>query len=240
MIAALAAVQEGGQEDPNNYSPLDADDIDFNIDFEREEVAGIHVVVEAIQEESEGESSGDSSLYHLPDHYYCPSDDDAYSTSRSDDDESSTSSSMPGLQARAAEYSSSEDDDSVVSIGNNEDADSISFQGSVISSCNNDDAITEPTHSLMGFTQDVFDYNTTVPSLLPTSIHVIPPVSCVLIPNDLDDVNSSVVAPIIERIDPAGRVPIRIQQNTFRHVDDIVCHKPSLLIIGGEVTHNWA
>jgi hypothetical protein len=44
MIAALAAVQEGGQEDPNNYSPLDVNDIDFNIDFEREEVAGIHVM----------------------------------------------------------------------------------------------------------------------------------------------------------------------------------------------------
>jgi hypothetical protein len=146
----------------------------------------------------------------------------------------------PGLQARAAEYSSSEDDDSVVSVDNNEDDDSISFQGSVINSCDNDDAITGPMHSPMGFAQDAFDYNTTVPPPLPTSIHAVPPVSCVLILNDLDDVNSSVAAPIIERIDPAGRVPIRIQQDTFRHADDIVCHKPSLLTIGGEIAHNRA
>jgi hypothetical protein len=143
-------------------------------------------------------------------------------------------------QARAAEYSSSEDDDSVVSVDNNEDDDSISFQGSVMSTCNNDDAITAPKQSPTGFTQDAFEYNTMVPSPLPTSIHVVPPVSCVLVPNDPDDISSSVAAPISERIDPAGRVPIRIQQDTFRHVDDIVYHKPSLMTIGGEAAHNWA
>jgi hypothetical protein len=99
MIAALAAVQDGGQEDPNSYSPLDVNDIDFDIDFEREEVAGIHVV-ETAQEESEDESSSDSSSYHLSDHYYCPSDDNTYATTTSSDDgESSTGSSMPGLRA---------------------------------------------------------------------------------------------------------------------------------------------
>jgi hypothetical protein len=127
MMAALATVQDGGQEDPNQYSPLDIDDIDFDINFEREEVAGIHVAVD-VQEDSAEESSSNSSLYHLSDHYYCPYDDTVYSTSSSDDDESSTSSSMPGLSARAAEYSSSEDDDSHVSIDNDEDDDSISLQ----------------------------------------------------------------------------------------------------------------
>jgi hypothetical protein len=97
MIAALAAVQDGGQEDHNYYTPLDFDDIDFDIDFETEEVAGIHFAVE-VQEESEDESSSESSSYHLSDHYYCPSDVGVYSTS-SDDDESSNGSSMPGLRA---------------------------------------------------------------------------------------------------------------------------------------------
>ena len=31
MIAALAAVQDGGQEDQNYYTPLDIDNIDFDI-----------------------------------------------------------------------------------------------------------------------------------------------------------------------------------------------------------------
>jgi hypothetical protein len=95
MFAALAAVQAGGEEDPNYYLPLEADDIDFDT----EEVAGIHMVVDD-NNESEGLSTSSSS-YHLSDHYYCPSDDDEYSTS--DDDESSVYSDMPGLQLRLAE-----------------------------------------------------------------------------------------------------------------------------------------
>jgi hypothetical protein len=130
MIAALAAVQDDGQEDLNYYAPLDTNDIDFEIDFGHEEVAGIHVVVE-VQEDSEAESSSESSSYHLSDHYYCPSDDNLYVTSSSDDDKSSNGSSMPGLNARAAEYSSSDDEDSQLSVDNNEDDDSISLQGGV-------------------------------------------------------------------------------------------------------------
>jgi hypothetical protein len=60
MIAALAAVQEGGQEDHTCYTPLDVDDIDFGINFGTEEVAGIHVAVE-VQEELEDGSSSESS-----------------------------------------------------------------------------------------------------------------------------------------------------------------------------------
>jgi hypothetical protein len=44
----------------------------------------------------------------------------------------------------------------------------------------------------MGFKQDAFSYDVTIPP--PLSI---PPVSCITIPNDQDDVNSSVAAPII-------------------------------------------
>jgi hypothetical protein len=80
MIAALAAVQAGGEEDPNYYGPLGADDIDFDT----EQVVGIHVVVEA-NEESEGDTSSGSSSYHLLDHYYCPSNNNEYSTSSDDE-----------------------------------------------------------------------------------------------------------------------------------------------------------
>jgi hypothetical protein len=51
---------------------------------------------------------------------------------------------------------------------------------------------------------DAFDRYTTVPSPSPTPINTIPPVSCIVILNDQDDVNSSVAAPVVERIDPAG------------------------------------
>jgi hypothetical protein len=68
---------------------------------------------------------------------------------------------------------------------------------------------------------------------------VIPPVSCVIIPNDQNDVNSLVAAPINERMDPAGRVPVRIQQDYTRHVDDVIHHKPSLINIAREEIINW-
>jgi hypothetical protein len=248
MIAALAAVQDGGQEDHNYYTPLDTDDIDFDIDFETEEVAGIHVAVE-IQEESEDESSSESSSYHLSDHYYCPSDDNVYSTS-SDDGESSNGSSMPGLRARAAGFSSSDDEDSKVSSKNDDDNDdNDSIQGSMMDK--NDEVIPSHNafrvaldgrverHALMGFRQDAFSYDVNIPPPLTAPSTVIPPVSCIIIPNDQGDVNSSVAAPIIERVDPAGRVPIRVQRDSFRHVDDIIHDKPTLLNIAGETVHNW-
>jgi hypothetical protein len=69
---------------------------------------------------------------------------------------------------------------------------------------------------------------------------MIPPVSCVTVPNDPNDVNSSVAVPIQQRINPAGKVPIRIQQSTFGHVDDVIHHKPELVSISGRTTTNWA
>jgi hypothetical protein len=193
------------------------------------------------QEESEDESSSESSSYHLSDHYYCPSDDNECSTS-SDDDESSIGSSMPGLQARAAEFSSSDDEDSQASNNyDDDDNDNDSLQGTVLDS--NDDVIPPSTsiratldgrverHAHMGHKQDAFSYDVTIPPPLTPSSTTIPPVSCI--------VNSSVAAPIIERVDPAGRAPIRVQQDSFRHVDDIIHHKPTLLNIAGETVHNW-
>jgi hypothetical protein len=56
MNAALAAVQDGGEEDPNYYSPLEIDDIDF--DFEQ--VAGIHLLSEEDGNSVEGLSSNSS------------------------------------------------------------------------------------------------------------------------------------------------------------------------------------
>jgi hypothetical protein len=227
MIAALAAVQDGGHKDPNNYSPLEVDDIDFDIDFDREEVAGIHVAVEV---ESECKSDSESSSYHLSDHYYCPSNDNGYSTS-SDEDESSIDSNMPGLQQREAEFSSSsEDEDTIASDdnNNNDDHGDASIQGSISGDCTN------------GIALDAFDRHNTVTLSTLTSTHTIPPVSCVVIPNDGNEVNSSTAAPIIARVNPAGQLPIRVQQDCFAHVNDVICHKPSLLNIDGEPIDNWA
>jgi hypothetical protein len=251
MITALAAVQAGGEEDADNYSPLEIEDIDFDIDFAQEQVAGIHVAI-VDQGSSREDSSSESSSYHLSDHYYCPSDDDEYPTS-SDDDESSNGIDMPGLQVRAAEDSSSSDDeDSTASINNDEDDDSISLQGSTFDDCSDDNVLYNDSNvhnvhedliskqPLMGFAQDAFNSQTTIPSPIPPSLNTIPPVSCVIVPNDADDVNSSVAVPIHERVDPAGRVPIRIQQDSFRHVDDVIYHKPELVSISGRATTNWA
>jgi hypothetical protein len=249
MIAALAAVQEGGDEDPNNYSPIDIDDINFDIDFDREEVAGIHVVVEA-HEDSDEESSSESSSYHLSDHYYCPSDDNGYSTS-SDDDELSTSSSMPGLQVPGTEYSSSDDDDSNESLDDDKDDCDASIQGSITCECDDNDVLIRnpdvrmvrdecvPHANPTPEVQNAFDYATIIPSPISPPLSMIPPVSCVIVPNDQNDVNSLVAAPINERTDPAGRVPIRIQQDYTRHVDDVIHHKPSLVNIAGEEVINW-
>jgi hypothetical protein len=88
-----------------------------------------------------------------------------------------------------------------------------------------------------GFTLDAFNLHTAVPSPLP--INTVPPVSCIVIPNNQDDVNSSVATPVIERIDPSGRVPIQVQQECFVHVDDVIYNKPTLFDIGGEPTTNW-
>jgi hypothetical protein len=234
MNAVLAAVQAGGNEDPNYYEPLKEDDIDF----ESEQVAGIHVVIET-DDESIDDASSDSSSYHLSDHYYCPSDDNEYPTS-SDDDESS-SDDMPELQDRDADCSTSSSDDEGTT-GSNGDLiqqdDDVPIQGSTL----NDGP--QP----VGFQQDAFGYDVNVPP--PLSI---PPVSCIDIPNgqtdiqsridilsDGNDINSLTTAPVSERVDPSGRIPVRIQQDCYEHVDDFICYKPTLLNIGGEPTHNWA
>jgi hypothetical protein len=90
-----------------------------------------------------------------------------------------------------------------------------------------------------GFTLDAFNLHTAVPSPSLSPIDTIPPVPCIIIPNDQDNVNYSVATPFIERIDPAGRVPIRVQQECFVHLDDVICNKPILVDIGGEPTTNW-
>jgi hypothetical protein len=240
MNAVLAAVQDGGQEDSNCYEPLEEDDIDF----ESEQVAGIHVVVDE-DEESIDTSSGTSS-YHLSDHYYCPSDDDEYPTS-SDDDESSIDSDMPGLQPRGADCSSSSSDDEGTTASNGDiehDGDDDSIQGSILDTSTDDifhvtlDGRVERPQP-MRFKQDAFSYDVNIPP--PLSI---PPIACIIIPNDQQDmsivipndgnnVNSSTTAPVNKRVDPSGRIPIRIQQDCFAHVDDVIYDKPTLLNIGG-------
>jgi hypothetical protein len=103
----------------------------------------------------------------------------------------------------------------------------------------------------MGFKQDAFSYDVTILPPLP-----IPPVLCITIPNGQadvqivppmsyiaisnDDVNSSTTAPVNGKVDPTGRIPVRIQQDCFVHVDDVIYDKPTLLDIGGEPIHNWA
>jgi hypothetical protein len=93
-------------------------------------------------------------------------------------------------------------------------------------------------HTPSGFAINAFDRYTTVPSPSPTPINMIPPVSCIVIPNNQDDANSSVAAPVVEPTDPAGRVPIRIEQEFFAHVDDIICNK-TVIDIAGEPANNW-
>jgi hypothetical protein len=145
---------------------------------------------------------------------------------------------MPGLRARAAKYSSSDDEDSQVSTDNDhdnndddDDDDDVSLQASV---GDNDDNIL-PSNDDIHVTlnnqverQDAFSYNVDIPAPLTTHSNTIPPVSCIIIPNDQDDVNSSVEAPTIERVNPAGRVPIRVRQDSIQHVDDVIHHKPTL------------
>jgi hypothetical protein len=254
MNAALAAVQDGGEEDPNYYLPLEVDDIDFD----EEQVAGIHLVIEDNDDPTD-ESSSSSSSYHLSDHYYCPSDDNEYPSSS--DDESSLDSNMPGLQSREAECSSSDDEGSTGSVEDDNDGDSVSIQGSVNDGCNdnstsNDDTLSIPTaqsvhdahevqidylnvQSSSGFTHDAFDHSNTIPSPITTSSNDIPPVSSIIIMNGQNDVNSSVATRVNERIDPVGRVPIRIQQDCFAHVDDLVCNTPTLVDIAGTPTKSW-
>jgi hypothetical protein len=204
-----------------------------------EQVAGIHVVIET-DDESIDDTSSDASSYHLSDHYYCPSDDDEYPTS-SDDDESSNS-DMPVLQPREADCSTSSSDDEGTTASNgdlDQEGDDVSIQGSILN---------DPTDGPqpVGFQQDAFGYDVHIPP--PLSI---PPVSCIAIPNDKkdiqygivipnngDDVNSLTTAPVSERVNPSGRVPVRIQQDCFEHVDDVICYKPTLIDIGGEPIHN--
>jgi hypothetical protein len=240
MNAVLAAVQDGGQEDPNYYEPLEENDIDF----ESEQVAGIHVVVDE-DEESIDTSSGTSS-YRLSDHYYCPSDDDEYPTS-SDDEESSIDSDMPGLQPREADCSSSSSDDEGTTASNGDadyDNDDDSIQGSILGTSTDARVALNGRAERpqpMGFKQDVFSYDVNIPP--PLSI---PPIGMIIhdpsfvIPNDGNDVNSSNTAPVNERVDPSGRIPVRIQQDCFAHVDDVIYDHPTLLNIGGESIQNWA
>jgi hypothetical protein len=183
------------------------------------------------------ESSTSSSSYHFSDHYYCPSDDDEYSTS--DDDDSSVDSDMPGLQSRVAELSSSDDEETITSNADanaDKDGNEDSIQGSILSNSTNEFPMNDDIVPNNGFALDAFNDQNTIPSPL----HVMPPVSCVIVPNDSNDVNSSTAAPVNERVDPTGRVPIRIQEDCFAHVDDIICHKPALMNIGGDPIHNWA
>jgi hypothetical protein len=226
MNAALAAVQQGGDEDPNYYSPLEIDDIDF----ESEQIAGIHLVDED-DDVSGDESSSNSSSYHLSDHYYCPSDD---SVSTSGSDESSVHSSMPGLRERALDDSSSDD-------GSTSDT-----EDSTVHSNDDDVSINDSINDMVpvrGIERSSF----LVDSASTNCIRVTrdgrpvpsPPVSSIVIPNDQDDVNSQLAEPVVDRIDPAGRVPIRIQQECFVHVDDIVCNKTTLIDIAGEPANNW-
>jgi hypothetical protein len=233
MNAVLAAVQDGGQEDPNYYEPLEEEDINF----ESEQVAGIYVVVDK-DEESIDISSGSSS-YHLSDHYYCPSDNDEYPTS-SDDDESSIDSDMPELQPRLAEFSCSDDEETVASnvdASADEDGDEDSIQGS-ISDTSSDGSPISNKGTPNGFTLHQFNSQTVIPLPTTTPLYMVPPVSCVVIPNDSDDVNSSTASPANERVDPTGHMPVRIQQDCFAHVDDVICHKPTIVNIGGEPIHN--
>jgi hypothetical protein len=168
-----------------------------------------------------------------------------------------------GLQSREDGYSSSLDEESTVSDDTVDDEDNSSAQenklngnailidSGAISALINDtdarnvrDVRNMRTDSLndqisSGFTLDAFNLHTAVPSPSPSPIDTVPPVSCIINPNDQDDVNSSVATPVIERIDPAGRVPIRVQQECSVHVDDVICNKPTLVDIGGEPTTNW-
>ena len=237
MIAALAAVEDGGLEDHNYYTPLNVDDIDFDIDFGTEEVAGIHVAVETREESDDDESSNNSSSFHLSDHYYCPSGDSDDSS-----DASTLENSMPGLREQAGDdYSSSDDSSSngsgfyplvetiLLDSGSTENLTSLASVRSVRDH--------RPPHvhltDVQGITINAFDKHTTIPSMLP-------PVSCVVVPNnDQDDVNSPVATPVVTSVDPAGRVPMRVQQECFAHVDDIVINKTTLTDVAGEPTCNW-
>jgi hypothetical protein len=87
-----------------------------------------------------------------------------------------------------------------------------------------------------GFALDAFNDENTIPS----PVHVLPPVPCVIVPNDNNDVNSSTAAHVTDRVNPASRVPIRVQQDCFAHVDDVICYKPTLMNIDGQPIHNWA
>jgi hypothetical protein len=106
--------------------------------------------------------------------------------SSSDDDESSLDSDMPGLQLRHADCSSSDNEDSTVSSNTVDNDDDGSVQASIMDT----------------IVMDAFCRKTTVPS--PSLINMIPPVSSIVIPNDQDNVKSSVATPVVERTDPVG------------------------------------
>ena len=215
MIAALAAVQAGGEEDPDQYSPLDVDDIDFDIDFNREEVAGIHVVAEP-QDSSSEESSSDSSSCHLSDHYYCPSDDSDDRSST--DDESSLGSGMPILQDRAHDdYSSSDDDSSVDSSesGFCPLVETILFDSGSVNNINSTQSVRSVRDHRTHYT-DVQNINATCPPPTESSLNMIPPVSHILISDNQDDVNFAAPA---SSVDPVGRVAGEPHRNWTHFVE---------------------
>jgi hypothetical protein len=146
---------------------------------------------------------------------------------------------MPGLQPQAAESSSSDDEETIVSttsVDHNDDDDSI--RGSILNNSNDEFAMSKIAPN--GNTIDAFNSQTVIPSPTSTPLYMVPPVSCVVIPNNTNDVNSSTTAPVNERVDPTGRIPVRIQQDCFAHVDDVIYDKPTLMNIGGKPIHNWA
>jgi hypothetical protein len=236
MNAVLAAVQAGGNEDPNYYEPLEEDDIDFEL----EQVAGIHVVIEAYDESIDDTSSGASS-YHLSDRYYCPSDDDEYPTS-SDDDESSIDSDMPGLQPRVADCSTSSSDDEGTTASNRgldqyDDDDSI--QGSILDTSTDGPHVNDkdtPVNVVritldgranrpqpMGFKQDSFSYDVNIPP--PLSI---PPMSCITIPSDQKDIQSCIVIPMMGTMLTLPLQPLSVKESTHQVAYQSVFNKTAL------------
>jgi len=207
VATALAAVQEGGDEDPNYFSPLQVEDIDF----EDEQVAGIHIGEEVLdnitttssEDNSQHNFSSNSytSSVHLSDHFYClsGSDDSSYR-------------SMPGLQEKD-QYAPSSDDDSDYNNDDGDDTqnepnDGLSVAESIGQSIN-DSTISPITTAI---TQDAFEINPPVPLLALEPIDVFP--------NSIDVPNGNTTNSI-PKADPSGCIPIRLNQHTMYHVDDI-------------------
>ena len=99
--------------------------------------------------------------------------------------------------------------------------------------------ICAPDDGLQPEIQNAFDYGTVIPSPITTPLDAIPPVSCINVPSDNNDVNTPLTSRVADRIDPAGRVPIRITQPHFRNVGNMVQCKPNLVAIDGAPAHNW-